>query len=143
MTNDKILEILSSDLNPSAQRLMLYAIVAKIDNPSSFTVKSTKGVFSASTISRYKDAINWDDEETAEEKVASWITPEPTYPITPYLPLAFEPTVPSAPFKTGNPQLYQTCIDEIEGALCDKVKDGWASNVVEWKGSINKLAALA
>lgn len=59
--------------------------------------------------------------------------PEPltaTYPITPYLPLAFEPTVPlseispSAPFKTGNPVLYQTCVDEIEGALCDKVRDG-------------------
>lgn len=77
MTNDKILEILSSDLNPSAQRLMLYAIVAKIDNPSALTIKSTKGVFSASTISRYKDAIDWDDvknlidEDAAEEKVAS------------------------------------------------------------------------
>lgn len=77
MTNDKILEILSSDLNPSAQRLMLYAIVAKIDNPASFTVKSTKGVFSASTISRYKDAIDWNDvknlidEDVAEEKVTS------------------------------------------------------------------------
>lgn len=48
MTNDKILEILSSDLNPSA-----------------------------STISRYKDAIDWDDvknlidEDVVEEKVAS------------------------------------------------------------------------
>lgn len=76
MTNDKILEILSSDLNPSAQRLMLYAIVAKIDNPSSFTIKSTKGVFSASTISRYKDTIDWDEvknligERTTEEKTA-------------------------------------------------------------------------
>lgn len=77
MTNDKILGILSSDLNPSAQRLMLYAIVAKIDNPSALTIKSTKGVFSASTISRYKDTIDWDEvknligEKTTEEKTAS------------------------------------------------------------------------
>lgn len=136
MTNDKILEILSSDLNPSAQRLMLYAIVAKIDNPSALTIKSTKGVFSASTISRYKDTIDWDDvknligEETTEEKAASSEPSTATYPISSYLPLAFEPTVPlseivpSAPFKTGNQQLYQTCVDEIEGALCDQVRDG-------------------
>lgn len=77
MTNDKILEILSSDLNPSAQRLMLYAIVAKIDNPSALTIKSTKGVFSSSTISRYKDTIDWNKvknligEEPTKEKVAS------------------------------------------------------------------------
>ena len=77
MTNDKILEILSSDLNPSAQRLMLYAIVAKIDNPSALTIKSTKGVFSSSTISRYKDTIDWNEvksligEEPIKEKVAS------------------------------------------------------------------------
>lgn len=60
-----------------------------------------------------------------EEKVA----PPELSPYLPY-PLPFEPTVPlseivpSAPFKTGNPQLYQTCVDEIEGALCDQVRDG-------------------
>lgn len=63
--------------------------------------------------------------EEEEEKVA----PPELSPYLPY-PLPFEPTVPlseispSAPFKTGNPQLYQTCVDEIEGALCDKVRDG-------------------
>lgn len=45
MTNDKILEILSSDLNPSAQRLMLYAIVAKIDNPCSYYQKHKRNFF--------------------------------------------------------------------------------------------------
>lgn len=30
----------------------------------------------------------------------------------------------SQPLSITNPSLYQTCLDELEGVLCDKVRDG-------------------
>lgn len=91
---------------------MIFACLAEgINDPSSLTPSSVQPFnFSRSFITSKRGNLPW-------EEIKGWLKElnnEKNQPVS---------SVPQ-PLSLANPSLYQTCLDELEGILCDKVRDG-------------------
>lgn len=82
-----------------------------IDDPSSLTPSSVQPFnFSRSFITSKRGNLPWED-------IKCWLKQldnEENQPVV----------LASQPLSITDPSLYQTCLDELEGVLCDQVRDG-------------------
>lgn len=91
---------------------MIFACLAEsISEPSLLTPSSVQSFnFSRSFITSKRGNLPW-------EEIKGWLKQlnnEENQPVV----------LASQPLSVVNPSLYQTCLDELEGVLCDEIRDG-------------------
>ena len=91
--------------------MILACLAESIDDPSSLTPTSVQDFgFSRSFITSKRGNLPW-------EEIKGWLKQldnEETQPVV----------LTPQPLSITDPSLYQTCLDELEGVLCDQVRDG-------------------